>query len=139
LEENYIGGGTFCQGGEQGKKHIPATQAVVLNEGEVSRRTQSLARGGAGVVNHFRAGPDGLEGVTGSRPRPVGAGRDPQGGPRASQHCWKGLGLERSMGRVEGALGVAGAWRPSSPTYMASSLAEEASDSSLSEGGGASG
>jgi len=74
LEENYIWGGTFRQGGKQGKKHIPATQAVVLNDSEVSRRSQSWARGRAGVVNHFWVEPDGLEGVTGGRPRPVGAG-----------------------------------------------------------------
>jgi len=36
-------------------------------------------------------------------------------------------------------MGVAGAYWPSSPTSMASSLSEEASDSSLSKGGGTSG
>jgi len=73
------------------------------------------------------------------KPRPVGFGWDLLGGAGASRVCWVGLGLERSMGRVEGASGVVGAGRPSSPTSMASSLSEEASDSSLSEGGGASG
>jgi len=49
----------------------------VLNEGEVSRRSQCLACGGARLVNHFRAEPDKLEGVTGGKPRPVGASWDP--------------------------------------------------------------
>ena len=49
----------------------------MLNEGEVVRWGQPLAGGGVGAVNHFRAGPEGLEGVTGGRPRPVGAGWDP--------------------------------------------------------------
>jgi len=40
---------------------------------------------------------------------------------------------------AEGASGVVGAGRPSSPTSIAASLSEEASDSSLSECGGASG
>jgi len=47
--------------------------------------------------------------------------------------------VERSMGPAEGVLGVVGAGQPSSPTSMASSLLEEVSDSSSSEGGGASG
>ena len=69
----------------------------------------------------------------------MGAGWDPLGGAGASLVRWAGLGVERSMGRVEGASGVAGAGRPSSPTSMASSLSEEALDNSSSEGGGASG
>jgi len=69
----------------------------------------------------------------------VGASWDPLGGAGASLVCWRGLGVERSMVWVEGASGVEGAGWPSSPTSMASSLSEEASDSSLSEGGGASG
>jgi len=40
---------------------------------------------------------------------------------------------------VGGASGVEGAREPSSPTSVASSLSEEASDGSLSEGAGASG
>jgi len=111
----------------------------VLIEGEVRSQIQPLARGGARVVDHCRAGPDELEGVTGGKPRPVGTGWDPLGGAGASQDCWRGLGVERSMGRVEVASRVVGAGRPSSPTSMASSLWEEASDSSSSEGGGASG
>jgi len=69
----------------------------------------------------------------------VGRGWDPLGGAGASRDCWRGLGVERSIGRAEGASGVMGAGRPSSPTSMASSLSEEASDSSSSEGGEASG
>ena len=69
----------------------------------------------------------------------MGVGWDPLEGAGASRDCWRGLGVERSMERAEGALGVAGAWRPSSPTSMASTLSEEASYSSSSEGGGASG
>jgi len=65
----------------------------------------------------------------------VGAGWDPLGGAGASQDCWRGLGVERSMGRADGATGVVGAGWPSSPTSMASSLLEEVSDSSSSEGG----
>jgi len=38
-----MSGGAFRSGRKQGKKHIPATQAVGLNEGEVIRRSQSLA------------------------------------------------------------------------------------------------
>jgi len=68
----------------------------------------------------------------------VGAGWDPLGGAGASLDCWRGLGVERWMAWVEGASGVVGAGRPSSPTSMASLLSEEASDSSWSEGGGAS-
>jgi len=139
LEKNHIGGGAFRQRRKQGKKHIPATQAVVLNEGEVIRWSQSLAGNGVGVVNHFQAGPEGLEGVTGGRARPVGAGWDPVGGAGASRVRWVGFGVERPMGRAEGASGVLGAGRPSSPTSMASSLSEEALDSSSSESGGASG
>ena len=74
------GGGAFRQGRKQGEKHIPATQAVLLNEGEIIRRSQSLAGSDIGVVNHFRAGPEGLEGVTGGMLRPVGAGWGPLGG-----------------------------------------------------------
>ena len=111
----------------------------MLNEGEVIRWSQSLAGSGVGAVNHYRAGPEGLEGVTGGRPRPVGAGWDPLGGAGASRVRWVGFGVERSTGWAEGASGVVGAGRPSSPTSMASSLSEEASDSSSSEGGGASG
>jgi len=55
-----MSGGRLPQGGKQAKKHIPATQAVVLNEGEVIPLSQSLAQGEAGVVNHGRAEPDGL-------------------------------------------------------------------------------
>jgi len=43
------------------------------------------------------------------------------------------------MRRAEGASGVVGAGRPSSPTSMASSPSEEAADRCLSEGGRASG
>ena len=32
---------------------MAATQAVVLNEGEVGRRSQSMARVGVGFFNHF--------------------------------------------------------------------------------------
>ena len=88
--------------------------------------------------NHFRDGPAGLEGVTGGRPWPVGAGWDPLGGAGASLVCWRGLGVERLMFWVEEASGVEGAGWPSSPTSMASSLSEKASDSSSLEGGGAS-
>ena len=49
---------------------------------------------------------------------------------------WSGLVVERSMIWAEGASGVHGAGRPSSPTSMPSSQLEEASDSSLSERGG---
>jgi len=66
----------------------------------------------------------------------VGAGWDPLGGAGAFLFCWRGPGVERSMVWVKGASGVAGAGPQSSPTSMASSLSEEASDSSSSEGGG---
>ena len=69
----------------------------------------------------------------------MGAGWDPLGGAGASRVCWGGLGVERSIVWVEGVSEVPGAGRPSSPTSMTSSLSEEASDSSSSEGGGASG
>jgi len=68
----------------------------------------------------------------------VGAGWDPLGGVGASRDCWRGLAVETSLGRAGGAPGVVGAGRPSSPTSMASSLSEEASDSSSLKGGGAS-
>jgi len=64
----------------------------------------------------------------------VGAGWDPLGG--ASRDPWGGLGVERWMGWAGGVSGVAGSGRLSWPTSMASSLSEEASDSSSSEGGG---
>ena len=80
-----------------------------------------------------------LEEVTGGKPWPVGTGWDPLGGAVASGECWRALGVERSMGWAGGASEVAGAGRPSSPTSMASSISEEASDSSSSEGEGASG
>jgi len=97
-----------------------------------------MADGGVGVFNHFRDEPEGLAGVTGSGTWPVGAGWDPLGSARAVG--WGGgVGVERSTVWVVGALGVEGAWRPSSTTSMASSLSEEASDSSSSEDGVASG
>ena len=46
LQKNNINtGGALREGGKSGKKHIPATQAVVLNECEVRRRSESLAGG----------------------------------------------------------------------------------------------
>ena len=138
MQKNKVNRGSFRQGGEQGKKHIPATQAVVLNEGEVGRRSQSMAGGGAGFFNHLRDEPEGLAGVTGSGTRPVGSGWGPLGGARASLGR-RGLGVERSTVWVVRALGVEGAWRPLSPTSMASALSEEASDSSSSEDGVVSG
>jgi len=107
----------------------------VLNEGEIGRQRQSLASGKAGVFNHLRDEPEGLEGVTGGGPRPVGAGWDPLGGAGASLDWWRGLGVEGSIVQAGGASGVVGAGRPSLPTSMASSLSEEMSDSSLSKGG----
>ena len=98
----------------------------MLNEGEVGRRNKSMVGGGLGSFDHFRDKPAGLEGVTG-------------GGAGAFLVCWRGLGMERSTVWVEGALGVEGPGRPSWPTSMASSLSEEASDSSSLEGGGGSG
>jgi len=109
----------------------------VLKEGEIGRRSQSLAQNRAGVFNHLRVYPKGLEGVTGGRPWPVGAGWDPLQGAGASLDCWRGLGVERSIVWAGGASGVVGAGRPSSLTSMTSSLSEEASDSSSSEGEGA--
>ena len=95
-----------------------------------------MAGGGAGFFNHFRDEPEGLAGVTGSGTWPVGAGWGLPGSERASVG---GLGVERSTVWVAGVLGAGGAGRPSSPTSMASSLLEEASDSSSSEGGEVSG
>jgi len=97
-----------------------------------------MASGVAGLANHLRDEPEGLAGVTGSGTWLVGSGWGPLGGARASLGR-RGLGVERSTVWVAGALGVEGAWRPSSPTSMASSPSEEASDSSSSEGGAASG
>ena len=111
----------------------------MLNEGEVGRRSQSVASGVVRFFNHFRDEPDWLEGVKGSGTWPEGAGLGPLGGAKVLLVCRGGLGVERSMVWVEGASGVVGAGRPSSPTSMASSLSEEASDTSSSEGGGASG
>jgi len=98
-----------------------------------------MAGGGAGFFNHFRDEPEGLAGVTGSGTWPVGAGWGLLGSARASLGRWGGRGVERSTVWVAGALGAEGAWRPSSTTSMASSLSEEGSDSSSSEGGLASG
>jgi len=138
LQKNNINtGGALREGGKSGKEHIPPTQAVVLNEGEVRRRSQSLAGGGARVFNHFRDGPEGLYGVSGSRPWPVGAGWGPLGGAWVSLDWRMGLGVERSLARVGGASGVEGAGRRLSATFIAPSLSEEASDSSSSEGAGA--
>jgi len=67
----------------------------------------------------------------------VGAGWDPLGGAGTSLVCWRGRGVERSMVWAEGASGVEGPGWPLSPTSIASSLSEEGSDSSSSEGGGA--
>jgi len=92
-----------------------------------------------GFFNHLRDVPEGLVGVTGSGTWPVGAGWGPLGGARASLGRRGGLGVDRSTVWVAGTLGVEGAWRQSSPTSMGSSLSEEASDSSLSEGEEASG
>ena len=80
----------------------------MLNEGEIIRRSQSLAGHGVRAVNHFRAEPDGLEGVTGGRPRPVGAGWGPLGG--ASRDCWRGLGVDNVDGRGRRGIGSSGCW-----------------------------
>jgi len=77
------------------------------------------------VTTHLRDEPEGLEGVTG-------------GGGGASPNCWRGPGVETSRVWAEGASGVVSARWLSSRTSMASSLSGEASDSSSSEGGGAS-
>jgi len=61
------------------------------------------------------------------------------GGVEASLVCWSGPGVERSMVLADWGSGVEVAGWPSSPISMASSVSEEASDSSSSEGGGASG
>jgi len=61
-----------------------ATQAVVLNEGEIGHRSQSLARGREGVFHQPRDEPESKEGVTGAGPWPVGDGWDPLGGAEAS-------------------------------------------------------
>jgi len=66
----------------------------------------------------------------------VGACRDPLKGAGAPLDWLRGFGVARSIVWAEGTLGVVGAGRPSSPTSMASSLLEEASDSSALEGGG---
>jgi len=99
-----------------------------------------MAESGVRFLNHYRDEPEGFEGVTGGGAWPVGAGWGPLvGGAGAFLVYWGGLGVERLMVWVEGTSGVEGAGRPSSPTSMASSLSEQASDSSSSEGGGASG
>jgi len=72
-------------------------------------------------------------------PWPVGAGWGPLGGAGSFLEWQRGLGVERSTVWVRGALGVEGPGRPSSPTSMASSLSEEASNSFSSEDAGASG
>jgi len=138
-KRRILAGGAFRQGGKQAEKHIPATQAVVLNEGEVGCRSQSLVSGKMGVFNDLWDKPEGLEEVTGGVPWPVGAGWGPLGGAGASLDWWRGLGVERSIVRAGGALGEEGAGRQSSPTSMGSTLLEEVSDSSSSEGAEASG
>ena len=89
-----------------------------------------MARGGAGDFDHLRDGPEWLVGVFSGRPLPVGAGQGPLGGAPVSLD-WRGLGVERSIVWAEGALGVQGAGRPSSPTSMASSLSEEGLDTAF--------
>jgi len=98
-----------------------------------------MAGGGIGFINHFQDEPEGMKGVTGRGAWLVGAGWGPLGGVGVSLVCRRSLRVERSMAWAGGALAVEGAGWPSSPTSMASSLSEEASDSSSSEGGGASG
>jgi len=68
----------------------------------------------------------------------VGVGWDLVGGAGTALGWW-GLRVERSKVWPRGACGVEGAALASSPTSMTSSLLEEASDSSSSEGAGASG
>ena len=98
-----------------------------------------LGEGWKGGFYSFPGRTRGLEGVTGDKPEPVDAGWGPLGGAGTSPEGRRGLGVERSMVWVGGALGLGGAWWLSSPTSMASSLSEEALDSSSSEGGAASG
>ena len=59
----------------------------MLNESEFGRRSQSWASSEAGVINHLRDEPEGLEGVTGDGPWPVGAGWDPLQEAGASHEC----------------------------------------------------
>jgi len=98
-----------------------------------------MGQGETRVFNHFRDKPQGLMGVTGGAAWPVGAGWHPLGGGEGVSGLLDGCGGERSTVWVEGASAVVGARWPSSPTSIASSLSEELSDNSLSEGGGASG
>ena len=76
-----------------------------------------------------------MEGATGGKPGPVGTGCGLLEGVWVALVWWRGLGVERSLVGAGAALGVVGGGRTSSPTSMASSLSEEASESSLSEGG----
>jgi len=81
----------------------------------------------------------GLEGVTGGKPGPVGTGWGPLGGAVLSLGWWGALGLERSIVWAGGVSGVEDDGWPSLLTSMASSLSQEASDGSASEGRRASG
>jgi len=94
-----------------------------------------MAGSEVGFINHFRDELEGLGGVPGGGAWPVGSGWGPLGGAGSFLNCWGGLGVARSMVWVEGASGVEGAGRPLSPTSMASSLSEDVSDNSSSEGG----
>ena len=80
-----------------------------------------------------------MEGVSGGKPGPVGAGWGPLEGSWVSIEWGGALGVEWALVWSEGALGVVGAGPTSLPTSMASSLSEETLDISSSEGGRASG
>jgi len=73
----------------------------VWNEGEVGRRSQSVASGVVGFFNHLRDGPEGLAGVTGTGTSPVGAGWGPLRGARAS-FGRRGLGVKGRRSGLQG-------------------------------------
>jgi len=59
LYKNDVDRGAFRKGGKKGNKEVPATQAVVLNQGVGGRQSQSLAGGGREVLNFYQDKPVG--------------------------------------------------------------------------------
>jgi len=90
-----------------------------------------MARGRPPVSSDYREEPEGLEGVTGGWAVPVGAGWGPLGGAGSFQEWRRDVAVERSTVLIGGALGEEGTCWPLSPTSMASSVSEGASDTSL--------
>ena len=129
--------GSFRKSGANRKKHIPAPQAVVLNEGESSRQSQSLLGDGEMVFNNLQTEPPGWKGLLVAGLCQRVPARAHRGGAWAAWGRQGGRGVAGSIVGAGGASGVEGAGRQSSDKSMPSSLSGQELDISCSESRGA--